>query len=154
DLLVTYGTRVETYRGVSLDPTSARFIANVLNGPSPPPFRSALVSVDPLAGGYGTAFLKPQSVSLSFALPASFASTFSAADFHTASQADGDLDKAPIFNLMALPGVSDNGILSQALAFCEQKLAFLIVDPPQQAAADSLQSPLPFIGDLFGAIPL
>jgi hypothetical protein len=160
DLLVTYGTRVETYRGVSLDPaTGANFIEDRINGGrgsgASPPFTSALVTVDPAgAGGYGTAFPKAQSVSLPFAPPTGFASTFSAADFQNAFQADGDLDKVPIFNLMVLPGVSDNGILSEALAFCEQKLAFLLVDPPQQPAADPLQSPLPFIGDLFGAIPL
>jgi phage tail sheath protein FI len=161
DLLVTYGTRVETYRGVSLDPTAAaNFIEDRINGArgnaAAPPFTSALVTVDPSgAGGYGTAFPnKPQGVALPFNPPTGFASTFSAADFQNAFQADGDLDKLPIFNLMALPGVSDNGILSAALAFCEQKLAFLIVDPPQQAAADPLQSPLRFIGDLFGDIPL
>jgi len=46
------------------------------------------------------------------------------------------LDKVAIFNLLILPGVTENGILSEAAAFCEKKLAFLIIDPPFISAAD------------------
>jgi phage tail sheath protein FI len=162
DILITYGTRSETYRGASLNSASNNFIEKVINGiGTPPPFNSALVTVDPASGGYATAFVKDQK-GLPFNPPPGFTSTFSASDFQDAPagqppgpfQDDGELDKLPIFNLMVLPGVSDNGILSAALAFCEKKLAFLIVDPPQQAAADPLQSPLPFIATLFVNIPL
>lgn len=57
-------------------------------------------------------------------------------------QQDGSLDKVSIFNLLVIPGIADNSIWSTALAFCERKYAFLILDPPNNAAADS-QSPNP-----------
>jgi phage tail sheath protein FI len=41
------------------------------------------------------------------------------------------LDGVDLFNLMCLPGVSDPGILADAMAYCEQRRAFLIVDPPK-----------------------
>src|SRR5439155_7312597 len=57
-------------------------------------------------------------------------------DFIEVFRADSPLDKLPIFNLMVLPGVTDNGILSEAVAFCENKRAFLIIDPPPDVSAD------------------
>jgi phage tail sheath protein FI len=41
-----------------------------------------------------------------------------------------------IFNLLIVPGVSDNGVLSAALAFAERKQAFVIMDPPANCGAD------------------
>jgi len=41
------------------------------------------------------------------------------------------LDGVDLFNLMCLPGVSDPGILIDAMAYCEQRRAFLIVDVPR-----------------------
>jgi phage tail sheath protein FI len=70
-------------------------------------------------------------------------------------QQDSSLDKLPIFNLLLVPGVSDNTIWSEAQAFAERKLAFCILDPPAQAAADPTFAPLPLIADLIeaGIIP-
>jgi hypothetical protein len=51
-------------------------------------------------------------------------------------QPDSGLDKLSIFNLMVIPGVTNSVVLSTALAFCERKLAFLIMDPPITASAD------------------
>src|SRR5205085_5908886 len=63
-------------------------------------------------------------------------------------QADSSLDKLSIFNLLVVPGVADNGVWSEALAFCERKQAFLILDPPMQDSADGEGSlNLPLIGD-------
>jgi uncharacterized protein len=39
-------------------------------------------------------------------------------------------DEVDIFNLMCLPGVSDFGILSDAVNYCQSRRAFLIVDAP------------------------
>jgi uncharacterized protein len=41
------------------------------------------------------------------------------------------LEDTDIFNLMLLPGISDEGILTDAIAYCEENRAFLIVDPPR-----------------------
>jgi phage tail sheath protein FI len=50
------------------------------------------------------------------------------------------------FNLMCLPGVSDPGILAEAMAYCEQRHAFLIAESPRgKAPAD--------IPDILNALP-
>jgi len=40
------------------------------------------------------------------------------------------LDTVDLFNLLCLPGVTDPGILSEAIAYCQSRRAFLIIDPP------------------------
>jgi len=62
------------------------------------------------------------------------------------------LDKVPVFNLMVLPGITDNAVLAQALAYCEAKRAFFIMDPPANAVADSEAVNLP--GAPSGASPI
>ena len=39
---------------------------------------------------------------------------------------------------MALPGITDPAVLAEALAYCEGKRAFFIMDPPANAVADNL----------------
>jgi phage tail sheath protein FI len=62
--------------------------------------------------------------------------TFSSKQFSDLFQADGSLDKLHIFNLIVVPGVSDVGISSDALAFAERRRAFVILDPPGPDVAD------------------
>jgi phage tail sheath protein FI len=57
--------------------------------------------------------------------------------------ADAPLDKVPVFNLMVLPGLTDPTALAQALAYCEEKRAFFIMDPPSNAVADTIAKSLP-----------
>jgi phage tail sheath protein FI len=40
------------------------------------------------------------------------------------------LESVDLFNLICLPGVSDPGILSDTVSYCNERRAFLIVDPP------------------------
>ena len=40
------------------------------------------------------------------------------------------LEDVDIFNLLCLPGVTDGGLLTEAVAYCEERRAFLIVDLP------------------------
>ena len=47
------------------------------------------------------------------------------------------------FNLMALPGISDPTALSTALAYCDARRAFFIMDPPANAVSDTLAGQLP-----------
>lgn len=71
---------------------------------------------------------------------------FNPLDFAGVFQQDSALDKVPIFNLLLLPGVADNSIWSEAAAFCERKMAFMILDPPVQDSADG-EGGLPLIAD-------
>ena len=130
DVVVTYGTRVETFRNVSLDPLDNRIPDAVINGVS------TLISVDPGAG-YGTAIdtSQPLSFPLTYTPPGAFFTGFSGADFLPVFDANSSLDNVEIFNLLLVPGVTDNAVVSAALAFAERKRAFAIVDPPPQAPA-------------------
>jgi phage tail sheath protein FI len=47
------------------------------------------------------------------------------------------LETVDIFNLLCLPGVSDESLLAEAIAYCEERRAFCIVDLP--ATTDTLE---------------
>ncbi len=148
DILIAYGARVETFRKVTIDTNpgkAANFIEKRIGTATNPV--SSLVTVAPSGANYGTTITAANQTPLVSLPPAGFATTFSASDFVGTFQQDSTLDKLSIFNLLLIPGVADNGIWSAALAFCEQKQAFVIMDPPQQAAADPSSAPLPLIAD-------
>lgn len=137
DAVITYGTSVETFRGLSLDTADNRLPAAVVNG------KSGLISVAAAAGGYGTALTGPAQVSLTFTPPTGLYSGFSADDFTSVFQTNSSLDNVEIFNLLLIPGITDNTVVSEALAFAERKKAFAIIDPPPQAPAFGIGSPAP-----------
>jgi uncharacterized protein len=145
DITITYGSRAETYREVRLGDIEKRL------GTSAKP-ASSLVTVVPASGGYGATIQSADKKPLVSSPPSGFTTTFSANDFTPIFQQDSALDKIPIFNLLLIPGISDNGIWSAALAFCERKQVFAILDPPNQAAADSSSSPLPLIAVLMDSL--
>jgi uncharacterized protein len=132
DYTITYGTRVETYRGVELSAAGVNSVANITKA-------SSLVTVTDAGAGFGTAYASATipPIALTTTLPPGLTGTFSPADFTAVFQADKPLDKVQIFNLLMVPGVSDNGVLSAALAFAERKQAFVIMDPPANAGADA-----------------
>jgi hypothetical protein len=132
DYTVAYGNRIENYRGISLD---ANGFAKI-NG------ASSLVAITP-AVAYGTVFASNSLPPLTLAAlpPATLIGTFDVSDFAPVFQADQALDKVDVFNLLVLPGITENGILSAALAFAERKQAFMIMDPPANASADPLNPP-------------
>jgi phage tail sheath protein FI len=150
DITVTYGSVVETFRRVSLRATgpggtapNPNFIETRINGVS------QLIWVCPAGASYASAFPAappPLSVSIVNATPPTKAA-FESSDFTNTTTGpfveDNSLDKVPIFNLMVLPGVSDAGVLAQAIAFCERKRAFLIIDPPPNFSADGMTPPPP-----------
>jgi phage tail sheath protein FI len=158
DFVFAFGSHVETYRQVSLTATitsssgssspNPKFIETVLNG------NSRLVTVAPAtAGGYGTLTGLAAKTQVTFAYatpPPTGAFVFNSADFMAVLQENTSLDKVPIFNLMVLPAVTDPGIWAQAVAFCERKRAFLIMDPLPGYAADPTYG-LPLIQDAFNA---
>ena len=170
DLILTYGTRVEVYRSINLTipQGSANSLDKLING------ISTLVTVEPISGtSYGTAFpyvspalpVPPAPVNFTLGtittyptapspLPSGFTGSFSPADFLPVFQANSSLDNVEIFNLLLVPAVSDNTVLSAALSFAERKRAFAIVDPPPQATAFQIPgSVLPPIASLIGGIP-
>jgi len=171
DLIITYGTRVEVYRSldISIAKGQPKSLDKVINGVS------SLVTVQPMAGTtYGTDFpytspalpVPPAPASFSLTqlgvtpaagLPAGFSGCFAIGDFLPVFQQNSSLDNVEIFNLLLVPGVADNTVLSAALAFAERKRAFSIVDPPAGATAFQIPgSPLPTIDSVMtsGAIPL
>lgn len=138
DIAITYGSQVEIYRGVKLGVpnTDPDFIENRL-GTKDNPVSGLVVPTSPPA--LPTSFSAAQD-NLGQSIPPDLATTFYAGDFKEVFQSDTSLDKVSIFNLLLIPGVTDNGILSDALVFCERKQAFFIMDPPPQAAADEKSS--------------
>lgn len=143
DVVITYGSRSEIYRGVTINASSDNYIEKRINGTVDKPI-SSLVTVS--APGSGYSFQKADVI----ILPPSGSAAFNSNDFTDVFKLDSALDKVPIINLLAIPGIADNGIWSAALAFCERKQAFVILDPPAQAIAAPDNSVLPsrWIADL------
>ena len=135
DFTITYGNRVETFRGLSL--RSSKELEETINK------ESTLVRVmaDIASGGYGKAFISqneksPNPLKLVEKSQSNLIGTFDAEDFTDVFKVDQPLDKIDVFNLLLVPGVSDHGVLSAALAFAERRQAFVIMDPPRNAVAD------------------
>ena len=145
DYTVSYGTRVESYRAVPLSAAGFDSLSAA----------SSLISIAPNVG-YGTAYTAatPVTQTLSAPPPAGLLGTFSASDFAPVFQADQPLDKVDVFNLLLTPGITDNGVLSSALAFAERKQAFMIMDPPANAGADASNPPDMTVVFHSGTIPL
>ena len=148
DIAIVYGTTTETYRRVTIGN-----LVSALAG-------SALVTV--AVSGTLTAY--PAAVTPGTALTFSYASAVNAAwtvinplDFAPVFADNSSLDKVSVINLVAMPGITGTGALtalSDAVAFCERKLAFLIIDPPPYAVADTTESKDPTATALAGAAGL
>lgn len=161
DLLITYGTRTETHRRVTLNPSPAPADAgNTLEkriGTTANPVSSLVtVSVPTGDSGYPATWpfaLAPTPLTIAWPTSNPF-TTYSPGDFAPVFQDDSSLDKVQIFNLLLTPGIWDLPVVSEALAFAERKRAFMVMDPPADAGADYSSSPLPLIGDIMSdAVP-
>ena len=114
DIIITYGTQVETYRAVP-----AADIASQLA-------QSALVTVE-VANGAPATFPAAATYHLSYAtVPPPGSTLINTGDYGPVFQVGASLDvDVPIFNLMVLPGISpvseqQSAALSEALAFCAE----------------------------------
>jgi phage tail sheath protein FI len=153
DVVLTYGTRTETFRKITLaTPPPAGEEGNTLEarlGTALAPV-SSLVTVSEKTGEtYPTSWpgtLAP--APLDAGLPTTPFTTYHASDFTGAFAQDGALDKVSIFNLLLTPGIWDPQVVSESLAFAERKRAFVIVDAPGDTVADPTGAPLPMIGDV------
>jgi phage tail sheath protein FI len=147
DVTIVYGSgpgaQVEKFRQVSLDrgtttqpnaKPNPNFIGTRI-GTSARPV-SSLVTVDDSSASLPGEF----QVSAGQAMPhgpSDGSTVFQVSDFTKVFEANQPLDKLPIFNLLILPGINRNAILSEAASFCEKKRAFLIIDAPRNSAADA-----------------
>jgi uncharacterized protein len=143
DLAITYGNTIETYRGVMIG------LAAQANTNAAPDMmvgaKSSLVTVAPRSGGtFGSTIAATAAASYPLTCPAlaTFTTTFDREDFITVLQVNGSLDQVELFNLLLIPGVSDNSVQSAALSFAEHKLAFAVLDPPANAGITEIPSGL------------
>lgn len=146
---VSVGTVTETYRRVNLIPGDPNYIETRIGTATNPV--SALVTVtvgSPPPSSFAAAVtqqLFPVSLPSAYVL-------FASSDFTDAMEQNSDLDKLAVFNLMVIPGVTNSSVLSTAEAFCENKFAFLISDPPLADFADGTLPQFPNrIQDTIGA---
>lgn len=122
DIVITYGTQVETYRKVVIG-TLPRTLAG-----------SALVTVTPptsMPTSYPTSGSPPGSgapIPFTYASPPS--ASYSPTKIGEVFTANYPLDKVPIFNLLVIPGITDPAVLAEAVAYAERKRAFYIMDSP------------------------
>lgn len=126
DIVVSYGTTVETYRKVQIGNVTTRLQNSSLVSVTP---SSTAPTAYPTTGspfslGYGAS---PPQAGWTVLSPGDFAQIF--ADY-------ASLDKVPIFNLLATPGISDLSVTSEAIAYCERKRAFYIMDTPSPETAN------------------
>jgi phage tail sheath protein FI len=121
DIVVSYGSAVETYRKVLIGN-----IASALQN-------SSLVTVSgtptafPTSGSpFPLVYSTAPDPSWTVITPGEFGPVF--ADY-------ASLDKVPVFNLLVVPGISDPSVASEGVAFCERKRAFFIMDTPSPATS-------------------
>jgi len=127
DIVITYGTTVETHRKVLITK-----VADTLKG-------SSLVKVTvtstptayPAAGSFT---LDYSSLAAPQIAPDVTFSVINPVDFEPVFQDYKSLDKVPIFNLLATPGITDSLVTADAVAYCERKRAFYIVDTTSSEA--------------------
>jgi phage tail sheath protein FI len=146
DIIVTYSAgnaslpsltppvQVETYRQVNLTLNDANNVATRINA------ASSLVSI-PTTATLPASFTADQKAFNT--LLDQNATFFNPTDFTAVLQQDTSLDKVPVINLMLLPGVTESLVISTAIAFCERKLAFLVLDPKITDSADGSLTAFP-----------
>lgn len=131
DIVVSYGSIVETYRGVLISQIVSAMSGSALVVPEPStPAPSAFTE----SGSLPFAYLKP---------PERGWTVISEKEFLPVFAENAPLDKVSVFNLLVIPGITENSVISEAVAYCERKRAFLIMDPPEGWEVDALTSSSP-----------
>lgn len=149
DIKITYGSQAEIFRNVNLisDEKNPDFSNNIKNriGTELRPISSLIeISSGLVLPSAFTNDSKSFDPTVKVASGSKFKQFFNPQDFISVFKQDSDLDKLAIFNLMVMPGVTQGSVLSEALAFCERKRAFFIMDPPVNDTADPATN---YIGD-------
>ena len=129
DIVVSYGTTVETYRKVAIATVatalaSSNLVAVAVSNPAPTSYPSSgspfSLAYDPHGPGV---------------VPESGWSVIHPGDFGQVFEDYASLDKVPVFNLLATPGITDAAVTSEAVAYCERKRAFYIMDTPSSSTS-------------------
>jgi phage tail sheath protein FI len=128
DIVISYGTTVETYRKVPIGDLittlgSSNLVTVTLSSPPPTAYTPGNFPL-----GYGS--LASPNVA-----PLARYTVISPTDFAPVFAEFASLDKVPVFNLLAIPGISDPTVTAEAAAYCERKRAFYIVDTPSPVTA-------------------
>jgi phage tail sheath protein FI len=132
DIVITYGTQVETYRKVVIGALPSRLAGSALVTVTPP---SATPASYPTSGSPPSSGA-PIPFTYAAALPASYSSINPAA-IGAVFTDNYPLDKVPIFNLLVVPGITAPAVLAEAVAYCERKRAFYIMDSPPNWDVDT-----------------
>jgi uncharacterized protein len=144
DIVISYGTTVETYRKVQISNLAASLQGSNLVTVTPPSQQGAAYPTtgSPFPLGYAAGDLPPTEGG----------TVISPQDFQQVFLTYASLDKVPVFNLLATPGITDEGVTSEAIAYCERKRAFYIMDTPSPNTAGWDVNTV--VGDLTEPIPL
>jgi uncharacterized protein len=127
DVVVKYGSTAETYRQVK--------ITNLVAALKPSSLVSAAVPDAVTAyQATGSSSLTYDGLVAGQIAPDPSYSVIYPPDFGPVFEDYASLDKVPIFNLLATPGVSSSLVTSEAVAYCERKRAFYIMDTPSSSA--------------------
>ncbi len=141
DVVVSYGTAssgvaVETYRKVTIPNLASTLSASSLvqcavdsttTAYAPPP---TAPTVGPSPFTVNIEYGDSTSTVNTVAAPAADTNFISPAAFALAFEDGAPLDTVPTFNLLVTPGILDYGVMSEAVAYCERKRAFYIIDTP------------------------
>ena len=141
DVVVKYGSTAETYRQVKIAKLVTTLQPSSLVSVTVPDTVTAYQATGSSSLTYGTlgAGQIPPDPSYSVINPPDFGQVF---------ENYASLDKVPIFNLLATPGVSSSLVTSEAVAYCERKRAFYIMDTP----SSSSQSPNWDVNSIIGVL--
>jgi hypothetical protein len=124
DIIIAYSTTVETYRKVLITNIQTALrnsnLVNVTLSGAPDTYTA---TGSPYSLGYGNQ-----------AIPLDGSTVIKAGDFTPVFMDSAPLDKVPVFNLLVTPGVTDNVVTSAAVAYCERKRAFYIMDTPSSSS--------------------
>jgi phage tail sheath protein FI len=133
DIVITYGTQVETYRKVVIGTLASRLAGSALvtvTSPASTPTSYPTSGSPPSSGA-------PISFTYASQLPASH-SSISPQAIGAVFTDNYPLDKVlPVFNLLVIPGVTDPAVLAEGVAYAERKRAFYIMDSPPNWNVDT-----------------
>jgi phage tail sheath protein FI len=123
DIVISYGSTVETYRKVQIVNIVTALKDSKLVTVGLPSLPASAYTAGTFSLGYGST------------PPAQRYTVIHPTDFLPVFDEFASLDKVPVFNLLATPGISDPLVTSEAAAYCESKRAFYIVDTPPPSTA-------------------
>jgi phage tail sheath protein FI len=123
DIIITYATTVETHRKVQI----ADLVSTLQNSGLVTLTVSDKPTAYPPAGSYPLGYTSLADGQIA---PVPGSTVINPVDFEPVFQEFASLDKVPIFNLLVTPGINASQVTSEAVAYCERKRAFYIMDTP------------------------